>query len=934
MRPIPFRDEHPAKVRHRPFRLARWTALALSLAFPALSSAVTCNSPSVATFTAGMADAFTLPTEPASPSAELLAFLATSPPLAFDEQSINRHFGHTFTGLPPGIIGAKLTLRVRALSSASNDGMALELMSGPSFAWSRTFAALSGLTWNSPDEALLTLDLANLPPSGTGVTDILAALADGDLDVYMQDDTSPDFLSLEVTFCPAAACVTPPWGLAGWWPLDETAGPVAADVVGHNDGTYVSAPVPVPGQVGGALSFDGVNDYVTVPDASVLDIGTQDLTLDAWVFTEVDTGIRTIVDKMDLASGAGYSLSLVAGNVLTFAWGDASGFTFIHSSSATPVGDPEVPTGEWAHVAVTLDRNDPAGGRFYINGALVNTFNGILKPGSFASSAPLRIGLGGIFNNGFFNGAIDELEVFNRALDPSEVKDLYAAGPGGKCKASIHVDWDVPFCLQDLSATTVAEVCNNSGSQQSFSLTFAGLPKAVLGCQVDGPTGFTLVPPAASPLLVPPFSCRSVGVNIARPVFTQNGDQSCYRVTAVNAETGQSVFANGSVWDQRNLCPVCDLPNPFDLPFGETVPVVFDVTNTTLAPITLLYEFDAMAADMNPANETVSLNSLPPGTNVQGQILIPAGQTREVSVDAGMVQFDPLGYQDLLLIDRGNGSVLRSTSLRSVDTGCTPSPTALCLNNGRFRVVAAWKDFQGNTGVGQAVALTGDTGYFWFFGQENVELILKVLDGRTLNDRFWVFYGALSTVEYVITVTDTQTGAEKTYFNASGNLASVADTSALPGSAAARSLAAMEESAGLEGFGLEVDRSAFEEDGWASLAAAAACAPTATSLCLNGSRFRVEVAWKDFQGNQGVGKAVALTSDTGYFWFFASTNVELVLKVLDGRSLNGHWWVFYGALSSVEYRITVTDTLTGNVKVYTNPSGNLGSRADTTALLE
>jgi hypothetical protein len=77
--------------------------------------------------------------------------------------------------------------------------------------------------------------------------------------------------------------------------------------------------------------------------------------------------------------------------------------------------------------------------------------------------------------------------------------------------------------------------------------------------------------------------------------------------------------------------------------------------------------------------------------------------------------------------------------------------------------------------------------------------------------------------------------------------------------------------------------------------------------------------------------AVPLTADTGYFWFFGAGNVETVLKVLDGRPVNGHFWVFYGALSNVQYTLTVTDTLTGTVKTYTNPSGQFASVADTSA---
>jgi len=76
---------------------------------------------------------------------------------------------------------------------------------------------------------------------------------------------------------------------------------------------------------------------------------------------------------------------------------------------------------------------------------------------------------------------------------------------------------------------------------------------------------------------------------------------------------------------------------------------------------------------------------------------------------------------------------------------------------------------------------------------------------------------------------------------------------------------------------------------------------------------------------------VPLTGDTGYFWFFDDANVELVLKVLDGRGVNHHFWVFYGALSNVEYEITVTDTSTGEVRTYSNPAGEFGSVGDTEA---
>ena len=254
--------------------------------------------------------------------------------------------------------------------------------------------------------------------------------------------------------------------------------------------------------------------------------------------------------------------------------------------------------------------------------------------------------------------------------------------------------------------------------------------------------------------------------------------------------------------------------------------------------------------------------------------------------------------------------------------GCQPGPTTLCLNGGRFKVEAAWKDFSGNTGAGRSLPLTGDTGAFWFFAPTNIEVLAKVLDGRGLNGKFWFFYGALSNVEYTLTLTDTATGAVKTYHNPAGTFASVGDTSALPGSSAASSAAAPISLLPIPTAGSPAP---------ALPSGKAVCVAGPTALCLNGGRFRVEIAWKDFSGRTGAGQASALTSDTGTFWFFDPANLEVAVKVLDGRTLNGHWWVFFGALSNVEYTMTVTDTATGARKTYRNPKGRFASAGDTAA---
>ena len=116
---------------------------------------------------------------------------------------------------------------------------------------------------------------------------------------------------------------------------------------------------------------------------------------------------------------------------------------------------------------------------------------------------------------------------------------------------------------------------------------------------------------------------------------------------------------------------------------------------------------------------------------------------------------------------------------KAVAADCTPGGTTLCLNKSRFQVSLDWEvPSKDQSGHGMATSITDDTGYFWFFNGDNVELVIKVLTGN--NDHYWVFYGALSGVQYTITVTDTQTGAVKTYTNPYGTLASVADIEAFP----------------------------------------------------------------------------------------------------------------------------------------------------------
>jgi len=98
---------------------------------------------------------------------------------------------------------------------------------------------------------------------------------------------------------------------------------------------------------------------------------------------------------------------------------------------------------------------------------------------------------------------------------------------------------------------------------------------------------------------------------------------------------------------------------------------------------------------------------------------------------------------------------------------CAGLSHVLCLSQDRFQVEAQWRTLSA-TGRAAVVKLTNDTGYLWFFGPDNVEVVIKVLDACAPFGKFWVFAGGLTDVRVDITVTDTKTGEQREYTNLLG----------------------------------------------------------------------------------------------------------------------------------------------------------------------
>jgi len=232
-------------------------------------------------------------------------------------------------------------------------------------------------------------------------------------------------------------------GLVGYWAFDENTGTTAYDSSREgNDGTLYDAnstnadgntpPQWVSGRFGTALSFDGVDDYVRVPDSASLDI-TDGITVSAWVkLNDAIDNDGIVCKKLNGASPNSESYSL-QGSWTNDGYGELKGgypgraLFQIRQQDGNwwVVGDNETtPTGQWIYlVGVADNSNDEI--RFYRDADLKNTIS-VPNLQIQANNAPLHIGWDGY--SSYFNGTIDEVKIFNRSLTAQEIRAEYLLG--------------------------------------------------------------------------------------------------------------------------------------------------------------------------------------------------------------------------------------------------------------------------------------------------------------------------------------------------------------------------------------------------------------------------------------------------------------------------------------------------------------------------
>ncbi len=309
--------------------------------------------------------------------------------------------------------------------------------------------------------------------------------------------------------------------------------------------------------------------------------------------------------------------------------------------------------------------------------------------------------------------------------------------------------------------------------------------------------------------------------SLTLPILEYDHSQGCsvtggyvYRGSQVTELSGRYVygdFCSRTIWTARRQAgswradELLTAPGPITT-FGEDAqgelylatqrgdlfrfagtPAVTSTVRWTTAAITVLESdglaavraerIDGTAGEVSVGFETASVTATSPADylDTQGRLTWADGEAGPKTALIQLVDDAAFEPDELFLVRFTSPAGVTLGTPSTVDVVvqdddppnfvCTPGPTELCLNGSRFRVRTFWSTPQGTSGQGQAQPLTGDTGTFWFFESDNVEVVVKVLDACTPFGSFWVFAAGLTDVQVTLEVTDSLTGRSNRYEN-------------------------------------------------------------------------------------------------------------------------------------------------------------------------
>ncbi|MDD4062226.1 MAG: LamG domain-containing protein [Candidatus Pacebacteria bacterium] len=212
-------------------------------------------------------------------------------------------------------------------------------------------------------------------------------------------------------------------GLVGHWTMNEGEGGVAHDLSGQeNHGTLVNDPTWANGKVGGALDFDGTDDYVNCGSGTSLDSITTQVSISQWIKFNTSQNTRCFIFRRLDTSHSSYAIGVddSTNNIIKF-------YTLTDTGNSNTLTSPlTYNDGNWHNVVGVWNGTNKF---LYIDGMQVATiaFSGTMNNWG---SANLYLGsLSGYAQ--FFNGSIDDIRIYNRALTAEEIRLIYESGLDG-----------------------------------------------------------------------------------------------------------------------------------------------------------------------------------------------------------------------------------------------------------------------------------------------------------------------------------------------------------------------------------------------------------------------------------------------------------------------------------------------------------------------
>lgn len=506
------------------------------------------------------------------------------------------------------------------------------------------------------------------------------------------------------------ACVPAPANIVLWLPFDEASGPKAHNAVGggnydgthYNGNTAGSGPTVVKGGTGLSrnnwLRFDGVANHVRVPYYYSLNpyFNRGAMTLDAWVKRDPTINATAyILDKRREVNGnlRGWSWAVNSLGQMEFVISASVDGTVIFIDNLGVV-----PANEWAHVAVSFINQSGTGLQFYLNGEPTASFH-TLDTSIAYSTGPLLVGMD-LTKSQPWKGCLDEIEIFGRVLAANEVKTLYDAGLGGKCKC---------FCVAQPTVTTFrtpdlpgprrisARIFNlQDEDPTSFNYAYSGwLPPGTV-------TGTAVINPVSGSLEVPAFSSKSSSAStITRPAGVSGpSDVGYFEFVFAWDDLGNPLTASS-----RFACRGEVRAAPTSLAVQAATPVLscsfkkkkkggMSITNPTPALITFDYQFVVKDVQNRRDFSTLSLNDQVPGTPVTGTVSLPAGGWTNLELTVAFTVDAPMDIYTIQLLGDFGGGLVPIGEFQA-ENALLPFGSSLSLTRSASGPIISWDDPDG-----------------------------------------------------------------------------------------------------------------------------------------------------------------------------------------------------------------------------------------------